>query len=284
MAPRALRRASARRRRILLGRVASRARAGARSSSPGDGGSRKMKRASSRRCRTWAAPLHLDLEEHVAAPARGSVERCAARPVVVAVVLRVLEEGARRRRARSNRSGDDEAGSRRRRSHRRAAAASCGRPRTGGPGSGHEQRRQTVVLPGARRRRDHERDAAAPVAPATTRRHRSSPCSRRAAMVSGLIADRITWSLSVTRIERVRRPWVASTSLPRFPASLAQAAHRRRDRGETIAITRAAAHEVAVADVDHGRSPRSSRDRRPRRASRPTQRSGPARGCARSRS
>jgi hypothetical protein len=56
-------------------------------------------------------------------------------------------------------------------------------------------------------------------------------------MVSGLMAERITWSLSVTMMERVRRPWVASTSLPRLTAS-----SRRRfmgaDCGDTIATTR----------------------------------------------
>ena len=51
------------------------------------------------------------------------------------------------------------------------------------------------------------------------------------------MAESTTWSLSVTTIDRVRRPWVASISLPR---SLASSRSRRigADCEATIEITR----------------------------------------------
>ena len=94
------------------------------------------------------------------------------------------------------------------------------------PGSRVDERAAHGRLARARGRRHDERDAAARAHSGAS----SSPRARRAAIVSGFIAERITWSLSITMIERVRRPCVASTSLPRFAASLAQALHRRRLR------------------------------------------------------
>src|SRR3990172_9046430 len=66
----------------------------------------------------------------------------------------------------------------------------------------------------------------------------SASASSRWAIVSVWIADSTTWSLSVTMIERVRLPLVASTS---FPACLASSFKRfiGAEPGSTMAMTRA---------------------------------------------
>ncbi len=51
------------------------------------------------------------------------------------------------------------------------------------------------------------------------------------------MAERITWSLSVMMMDRVLRPCVASTSLPR-PAASSRKRFIGADCGETIDTTR----------------------------------------------
>jgi hypothetical protein len=198
------------------------------------GGTRNTKRAVAAFRAHLARALHLDLEQHVAPGGERRVDRRPARPVAVAVVHRPLEERAR----------VDQALEFRRRHEvvvdpgllARALRARGMRDRELDLRVARDHLAAHRGLARARGRRDHDRK---PVRAVHDSSASDSPSSdaKRDAIVSGLIADRITWSLSVTMIERVRRPWVASTSLLPFAAR-----SRRRfigaAAGETIEITR----------------------------------------------
>src|SRR5690606_38383456 len=179
--------------------------------------------------------LGLDLEQHVGAARERRLDRRPARAVAVAAVAGVLEEGALLDQRLELALGDEVvvdavllAGPRR----ARRVGDREHHPRIAG-----DERPAHRRLAGARGRRHDDGKARA-----GRRAHAESSASppSRAASVSGWIAESTTWSLSSTRIERVRRPSVASTSLPRSAAS-------RRSRrigdapGATIATMRAAA-------------------------------------------
>src|SRR5262249_36282670 len=181
---------------------------------------------------------HLDLEQELASAGQRPVERGPARAVAVAVVLRPLEECTLGDEPRELLARDEVV----------VDAVPLARPyrprgmrhRELDPGIAVHHRAADGGLAGARRCRHDHREAGA-------RDHGSfaslasptslSSAAKRAAIVSGLIADRITWSSSIRMIERVRRARGASTSFPRRVAS-----SRRRFIGAgpdaTIAITR----------------------------------------------
>src|SRR5262245_57815841 len=180
--------------------------------------------------------LHLDLEDQVEALARRLVHRGAARAVEVLLVDRVLEERAVLDHRAEARLVDEEvvdpvplARARRARGVRDREA----HLRVGVEHAAHD--RALAHAGGAR----HHEGYAAPRAHGPS----SSPSSpvpvSRSAIVSGCTAESTTWSESVMITERVLRPWVASTSLPRPPAS---SRSRRIGAAEepTTAITRAA--------------------------------------------
>src|SRR5690606_29877990 len=158
--------------------------------------------------------------------------------VAVARVARVLEERALRHQRLEGRLVDEVvvdavalAGAR---------GARRVRDREHDPRIARHERAADRGLAGAGGGRDDERQPAAPRAARPAHAASSPSPPSRAASVSGWIAESTTWSLSRTRIERVRRPSVASTSLPRSAAS-----RRRRRMGEapgaTIATIRLAA-------------------------------------------
>ena len=65
-------------------------------------------------------------------------------------------------------------------------------------------------------------------------------------MVSPWTAERITWFESVTMIERVRRPWVASTSRPLSLAS----SLRRRAGEEALHKAKESHYDIVFLDVN----------------------------------